>query len=204
MIAIITGDVVTSRALQPEIWLEHLKVGLLVFGATPTDWDIYRGDGFQLRTSSSEALLHAVMLKAWMKHFKQIDVRLSIGIGKQTYTSNNITQGNGSAFEFSGQGFDQLDKKKLSITTADKVLNDTFKVMIDLSLVLMDKWTQKSAEAIYIKLKHPELNQTQIAKLLGKGQGTVSEALKRGGFDEVYQLIEYYRKTMKAYVAANS
>ncbi|MBS7320075.1 MAG: transcriptional regulator [Myroides sp.] len=204
MIAIITGDVVTSRSLQPEQWLTHLKKGLALFGEAPVDWDIYRGDGFQLRTTATDALLHALMLKAWMKHYKQIDVRLSIGVGKQTYTTTNITQGNGSAFEFSGEGFDRLDKKNLSITTADKLLNDTFSVMIDLSLLVMDKWTEKSAEAIFIKLKHPELNQTQIAKNLGKGQGTVSEALKRGGFDEIYQLIQYYHKTIKVYVATYS
>ena len=80
MIAVITGDVVTSRSLQPEQWLTHLKKGLALFGEATVDWDIYRGDGFQLRTTATDALLHAVMLKAWMKHYKQIDVRLSIGV----------------------------------------------------------------------------------------------------------------------------
>src|SRR5690606_31035396 len=104
----------------------------------------------------------------------------------------------------SGEGFDRLDKKKLSITTADKLLNDTVSVMLDLCLIVMDNWTEKSSEAIFIKSKNPTIKQTQIAKILGKEQGTVSEALKRGGFDEIYQLIQYYHKTIKVYVATHS
>lgn len=204
MVAIITGDIVSSRTLKPAVWLKHLKEGLEMFGTSPLNWELYRGDSFQLKTTVEDALLHAVLLKTWIKLLKEIDVRLSIGIGEQTFEGGKITEGNGSAFELSGEGFDALDKKNLIINTANKSLNDTFRVMTDLALLIMDKWTDKSAEIIFLKLKNPELNQTQIAEKLNKKQSTISEALKRGGFDEIDQFINYYNQTMKQYVATSS
>lgn len=204
MVAIITGDIVSSRTLKPTVWLKHLKEGLEMFGTSPLNWELYRGDSFQLKTTVEDALLHAVLLKTWIKLLKEIDVRLSIGIGEQTFEGTKITEGNGTAFELSGEGFDALEKKNLTINTQDKLLNDTFRVMTDLALLIMDKWTDKSAEIIFLKLKNPELNQTQIAEKLNKKQSTISEALKRGGFDEIDQFINYYNKTMKQYVATSS
>lgn len=204
MIAIITGDIVSSRTLNPTVWMKHLKEGLEMFGSSPLNWELYRGDSFQLKTTAEDALLHAVLLKTWIKLLKEIDVRLSIGIGEQTFEGTKITEGNGTAFELSGEGFDALDKKNLNINTPNKSLNDTFRVMTDLALLIMDKWTDKSAEIIFLKLKNPELNQTQIAEKLNKKQSTISEALKRSGFDEIDQFINYYNQTMKQYVATSS
>lgn len=205
MIAIVTGDVVHSRKLKPEQWLTHLKEGLFHFGRSPLEWEVFRGDSFQFKSTPEEALLNSILLKAWMKHFKEIDVRLSIGIGVQNFNGENITEGNGSAFELSGEGFDALGKKNLTIKTPDEILNDTLKVMCDLALLIMDKWSERTAEVMYVKLKNPELNQTEIALFLNKkGQGTISEALKRGGFAEINQFIHYYNHTIGNYVAATS
>ncbi|WCM42512.1 SatD family protein [Flavobacterium sp. CBA20B-1] len=201
MIAIITGDIVSSRTLDPKIWLHHLKKGLETLAASSFHWEIYRGDSFQFKTTPEDALLHAILLKTWVKHLKEIDVRLSIGIGEQSFEGTKITEANGSAFELSGEGFDALDKKNLTINTPHKSLNDTFRVMTDLSLLIMDKWSDKSAEIIYLKLKNPTWNQTQIAAQLNKKQSTISEALKRGGFEEIEQFINYYKQTMIHYVA---
>lgn len=202
MIAVITGDIVHSRTLQPQQWLNHLKEGLTLFGSSPKDWEIFRGDSFQLKTNAEDALLTALTLKAWMKYFKQLDVRMSIGVGKQSFENNAVTEGNGSAFELSGAGFDSLGKKNLSIRTSDPDLNDTLGVMCRLSLLIMDKWSERTAEAIYIKLRNPNLSQAGIAAALNKkGQGNISEALKRGGFDEIYEFIHYYNQAIKKYVA---
>lgn len=205
MIAIITGDVVHSRGLPTGQWLSHLKKGLEKLGNAPKDWEIYRGDSFQFKTTAEDALYHVVLLKAWMKYFKEIDVRMSIGVGTQSFEGVTITEGNGSAFERSGEGFDALGKKYLNINTPNESLNAAFGVMCDLALLIMDKWSEKTAEVIYLKLKNPELNQKDIAMILDKkGQGNISETLKRGGFDEVSQFINYYHQTMKRYVAATT
>jgi len=204
MIAIITGDIVASRSLNTAIWLKHLKDGLQMFGNSPLTWELYRGDSFQFKTTADDALFHAILLKTWIKLLKGLDVRLSIGIGEQTFQGSTITESNGTAFELSGEGFDNLAKKNLSIITEDNSLNDTFRVMTDLALLIMDKWTDKSAEIIFLKLNNPAFNQTQIAEKLNKKQSTISEALKRSGFDEINQFINYYKQTMIAYVDRTS
>ena len=204
MIAVLTGDVVNSRKLKPEEWLIHLKNGLQLFGKEPLDWEIYRGDSFQIKTTVEKALLFALILKAWMKQLKEIDVRISIGVGKESFKGTKLTEANGTAFELSGLGFDRLNKQHLSITTDNLFLNDTFKVMCDLSLLTMDKWSNKTAEIVFTKLQNPTMNQTDIAVLLGKKQGNISESLKRAGYDEMIQFITYYQREIKIYVATAS
>lgn len=204
MIAVLTGDVVNSRKLKPEEWLIHLKNGLQLFGKEPLDWEIYRGDSFQIKTTVEKALLFALILKAWMKQLKEIDVRISIGVGKESFKGTKLTEANGTAFELSGLGFDRLNKQHLSITTDNLFLNDTFKVMCDLSLLTIDKWSNKTAQIVFTKLQNPTMNQTDIAVLLGKKQGNISESLKRAGYDEMIQFITYYQREIKNYVATAS
>ena len=49
MIAVITGDIINSKRLSPADWVEALKMALGIWGNTPEDWELYRGDGFQLK-----------------------------------------------------------------------------------------------------------------------------------------------------------
>ena len=43
-------------------------------------------------------------------------------------------------------------------------------------------------------IENPEKNQNDIALLLGKSQSTISEALKRGGYEEIMQLNAFYKE----------
>ena len=57
MIAIITGDIVNSRKLTSKIWIDGLKKLLNTFGKNPIEWEIYRGDEFQLEIKNPEEAL---------------------------------------------------------------------------------------------------------------------------------------------------
>jgi len=48
MISIITGDIINSRKLPSSIWLDGLKRILNAHGLQPKNWEIFRGDAFQL------------------------------------------------------------------------------------------------------------------------------------------------------------
>jgi hypothetical protein len=52
MIGILTGDIVNSKKLSSEIWMDGLK-DYECF-ENPTEWEIYRGDEFQLEIKKSE------------------------------------------------------------------------------------------------------------------------------------------------------
>ena len=45
-------------------------------------------------------------------------------------------------------------------------------------------------------IENPEKNQKSLAKLLNKSQSNISETLKRGGYDEIMNMNEFFKKNM--------
>ena len=85
MTSVITGDIIGSRQQTSKHWVEDLKTILSRFGATPSQWEVYRGDEFQIEIKNpEEALLSAILIKAHLKAIK-LDARMSIGFGDKTH-----------------------------------------------------------------------------------------------------------------------
>jgi len=198
MISIITGDIVNSSNAEPQEWLTLLKKTLQQFGTEPNQWEVYRGDSFQLEVDSKDALNTCFFIKSSMKQLKEIDVRMAIGIGEKSYKASKITESNGSAFTHSGQCFEQLKKRNLAIKSPWIEIDDTLNLMIELFLLTSDKWALVSAEIVHKAMLYPALNQTQLAEKLGKSQSAISEALQRAGYVEMNRLIKYYKKTSQS------
>ena len=194
MEAIITGDIINSRKVEPNEWMTALKKGLNKYGKEPKNWEIFRGDSFQLNTSPEDALEAAILIKAEIKQWKILDVRIGIGIGEITYQATKITESNGTAFLNSGVCFEQLKKQTLAIKTPKKEFDNTLNLMFNLAELTMGKWTETAAKLITYKIGNPNANQKELAQILNKtGQGTISEGLKRAGYDEIEKLLEYYK-----------
>lgn len=197
MEAIITGDIVNSRAIEAKVWILKLKECLSLFGNEPGQWEIYRGDSFQLKVEPKKALLAAVLLKAQIKQFKALDIRMAIGIGEVNYEAEKITESNGDAFLRSGECFEQLKKDLLKMKSPDKNFDKTMNVMFSLAGISMNSWTPLSSKIIQLSLKNPNMTQSEMAKLLDKSQSNISIALKRGGFDEIQRLLNYYKEEIQ-------
>lgn len=198
MVAVITGDIIKSRQTEVETWIVALKDILANYGNNPYDWEMYRGDSFQFITTPQQALHLSYIIKAGMKKVKNIDVRIGIGIGEITYRAEKVTESNGPAFVNSGNAFDSLKKQTLAIQTPWNDFDEVMNTMFDLATLTMDRWTEKTSEIMLLKLTDSELNQKEIAMYLNKkGQGNISEALKRGGYEEISQLKEYYQKRIE-------
>lgn len=197
MISIITGDIINSRDSAPKQWLSALKTVLNTYGKSPKDWEIYRGDSFQIELKPELALHVAIQLKATLRQFKKTDIRLAIGIGNKSYTSEKITEANGTAFINSGECFEQLKKTTLAIKTPFTAFDTQFNLMLDLALLTMNNWSPVSSLIIKTALEHPNLNQKQLAQLLDKSQSNISEGLKRGGYDEILKLIQFYNSQIQ-------
>ena len=65
--------------------------------------------------------------------------------------------------------------------------------MFSLSLLTINNWSSIVSEVIKTVLENPEKSQVDLAKLLNKSQSSISEALKRGGFEEVMNMNEFYK-----------
>lgn len=199
MTAIITGDIINSEDSTTSLWIRPLKDYLTQLGTTPADWEIYRGDEFQLRVSESKVLETAIHLKAVIKSIKNLDVRMGIGLGEETFRGDRVSESNGTAYQRSGRTFETLKEQKrtLSMATGVASYDRTMNLMLKLALNFMDLWSPVSAEIIALFLSNPNAPQQEIATKLNIQQSAVSQRLKRARIDLVLDLLSYYTQTLK-------
>ena len=199
MTAILTADIINSRKLPSKKWMTDLKAFLNTFGKSPNDWEIYRGDEFQMEIKNPEdALLVAIQIKAFFKSIN-LDIRISLGFGDKTYKTRKITESNGSAFIRSGETFETLKKLKLNLAIHSGVetFDEELNLMLKLSLSFMDNWLQQSAELVLVTIQNPTLSQEEIGLKLGINQAAVSRRRKRANYELVKELDLYFRKKIK-------
>lgn len=193
MVAILTGDIINSREGQVSDWLDYLKAVLNLYGEEPQKWQVFRGDSFQLSITPEKALIAAFHIKASIKQTKVQDVRIGIGLGEETHSAAKISESNGPAYILSGECFESLKKQTLALRSNQPILDQTLNLMLNLALLTANQWSGTVANAITTALEHPDKNQQEIASLLDKSQSSVSEALKRGGFEEIIHLNRFYQ-----------
>lgn len=196
MTSILTGDIIDSRKKATKTWLPVLRKELDQYGKTPNQWEIYRGDSFQLEVKKpTEALLVAVKLKVLMKSISGLDVRIAIGIGAKSYNAKSITASNGSAFVHSGKLFETLKDQKLSlqVSTGNPQFDEEMNLYLKLATIIMDSWTVNAAKTILKVLEYPDKSQEALGKLLKINQNAVSSRLKRAHFQEILELNKMYR-----------
>lgn len=198
MVGIITGDIINSRDVEVKQWMPELKKVLNHYGSEPKNWEIYRGDSFQLEMLPKETLKAAIIIKSTIKQFKSIDVRMAIGIGEKAYQSNKITESNGSAFIYSGESFEHLKKQTLGIQTGWNDFDERMNLMLELATLTIDNWTPTSSIIVKTALEaHNKMSQKELAVLLQKKQSNISMSLKRSGFYEIQKLIQYFEKEIE-------
>ncbi len=200
MTSIITGDIINSRKLPSTVWMSGLKQLFNTKGEAPIKWEIYRGDEFQLEIDNpAEALLTAIQIKAYLKTV-QLDARISIGIGDKTYQAETISESNGSAFINSGELFDVLKKRKitLAVNSGHAELDSEINLMLQLGLTFIDNWSVQSAELVLATISNDSLSQEEIGKQLGINQAAVSRRRKRAQFDLLLELDAYFRKKINS------
>ncbi|PBJ06063.1 hypothetical protein [Flavobacterium sp. ACN6] len=204
MTSVITGDIIGSRQQKSDHWVEDLKKILAPFGKMPSQWEVYRGDEFQIEVPNPEdTLLTAILVKAHLRALKS-DARMSIGFGDKTHNAERISESNGSAFIHSGELFETLKKQKvtLALRTGDINFDEKINLMVQLALTFMDSWLVQSAEFVAAAIENPSLSQEELGQKLGINQAAVSRRQKRAQFDLVMNLDRYFRKQIKQLTAS--
>jgi hypothetical protein len=210
MVAVITGDIIASRKLvNQKKWLLPLKNLFSSWGDSPKDWNLDRGDFFQVEiTDCTEVLKKAFEIKALIKKVEPldigkkistIDVRLAIGIGEKTYSGENISESNGPAFINSGEKFDLLKKENitLGIKTPWQDFDEEFNLYLKLTSIFMDKWSVSSAELVELVLKDSNMTQEETGKQLGIQQSGVSRRWNRANVKELLEVNTIFKKKIK-------
>ncbi|MBN2524201.1 MAG: hypothetical protein JXB24_13095 [Bacteroidales bacterium] len=198
MTGIITGDVANSKSVDASLWMPELKQTLGKYGKEPAEWEIYRGDSFQLEVQPENALTAALHLKACIKQFSKLDIRAAIGIGDKTYTSGKITESNGSAFVHSGKCFEQLKKQTLAIKTPWEEFDSELNTILKLASLKINSWSSVTANIMKRAIENPEANQIQLARIMQIEQSNISRGLNRAGYEEIMELVALYKKNIKS------
>jgi hypothetical protein len=199
MITIITGDIVNSRKLPSTKWIGGLKLILNTLGKNPTDWEIYRGDEFQLEIKNpEEALKVALQIKSYFRTL-HLDARMSIGFGEKTFKTKKISESNGTAFARSGEVLENLKKQKinLAVNSGNSDFDEDINLKLRLCLTFMDNWLVQSAEFVQVAIENPTLSQEEIGAKLGINQAAVSRRRKRAQFDLMMETEKYFREKVK-------
>ena len=196
MKAVITGDIVNSQEADSENWLPKLKQLLEKWGKTPTDWEIYRGDEFQLKCSIDAVFWKALSIKSLIKQFENLDVRIAIGIGEEQYSSEKITESNGTAYVNSGRLLNEIknEGKTFAIKTPNEGINADFNILFKWSSLDFDSWTVAVSEIVHLLMMDKNLTQDDLAKKLNISQSSVSQRIKRANFDLILETDYYFRK----------
>ncbi|MBH1959338.1 MAG: helix-turn-helix domain-containing protein [Flavobacteriia bacterium] len=195
MKAVITGDIVNSQSIEPQIWLNALED---VLGQrNPAVWEIYRGDEFQfLLEDAKDSLIKAIEIKARIKMIKGLDVRISIGLGSQDFKTDKVSQSNGTAFVNSGRQLEKIKNEKinLGINSGISGFDDEFNLIFKWLGTTSDDWSVVSAEIIYLTIQNLGLTQEDLAKKINVSQSSISQRLKRAQFYLIKETDQYFRK----------
>lgn len=196
MQAILTGDIVKSSASKHDEWLKYLKSELVDLGKEERDWEIFRGDSFQVACKPSDALKVALTVRAAVRKENGRDARISIGVGEIEKRRDVLHESNGQAFIYSGRGLDNR-KSIMSFHCSKEGINDQMRVLFGLMNVIIDRWTTNQSEAVLFRLKNLQLTQVEAATALGISQSAWSIKMSRSGMPEILDAMKYFQREME-------
>lgn len=198
--AVLTGDIVNSRKIASKEKLIKTLIEALdiVKEKYQAEYILYRGDSFQVVIPSAPtAAMVAIIIRSKLiscspQKNERWDARIAIGLGTISYRGKEITDSDGSAFQLSGNGIDDLNnnKKRLLIKSlwkqTDKILSLNTRFADD----IISSWSQYSAETAYYSLVYNE-SQSILANRLGKSQPTINNRIATAKLDLIKEYIQH-------------
>ncbi|WP_312075944.1 SatD family protein [Chryseobacterium sp.] len=196
MIAVLTGDIINSQQTETEIWITQLKNLLEKWGSTPETWEIYRGDEFQLKCSIDDVFWRFLAIKSIIKSNENLDVRIAIGIGDENFSSEKITESNGTAYVNSGRLLNDLksDGHTVSVKTANNSVDRDLNILLKWSSKDFDSWSVATSEIIHEMIMNEDTTQEDLAKKFSISQSSISQRLKRANYELIVETNQYFKK----------
>lgn len=166
--------------------------------------EMYRGDSFQIVVDKPDyALAVAIALRAKLKAMtpskQQLwDARLSIGIGDISFESDNIVTSDGEAFRLSGRSFDNIGKKRLSISTTWSDFDKDMELVTRFADDIITSWTAKQAKVVYQAILFPKL-QKDLAEDLGMTRQNFNYHWSSAKGQLILDYVEYFKSLIAKY-----
>ncbi len=192
---IITGDVVHSRSQEIGLWMPELEQSLRLHTQR---FDVFRGDSFQAEVTADQLFTAIFHLKATLRSFENMDVRLGIGIGEISYVDADIKKASGTAFVYSGEAFDHLGKESILFKSENEELDALLNLTTSLACLIAEQWTVNMAESVKASLENPEASQQELLEIIGrKHQSQLSLELRKANYAKIQQVIRYCTQELR-------
>jgi len=197
MIGVISADIIGSQDHKdPETWLQPMQSVLREMGEEGRDWEMYWGDGFQLRfRDASDIIEKFLLLKSGLRSNEGIDARIGLGIAEEDYESDQVKFSQGAAYV--NAAYALKDVRKLPCKTAfrspDKHLNSEINLLIELASIATDNWKTATSQVVHAFLQNTSSTQTQLAELLGIRQPTISAHIARSSIQSILKMESWCR-----------
>jgi hypothetical protein len=201
--AVLTGDIVNSQKITGadyDLMLANLKDILAQLQqGLPMDYDIYRGDAFQLILSQPETAMYvAIVIHLSLRsHLPPVDVRQCIGLGEVTTRRESVKQSTGEAFTLSGQGLDNIKGRGICIASS----NADFQMKMTLLTRFFDhhlaSLTRIQSEVLLCYLLATDKSHENLAKRLNKKRSNVTRILNASQYQLVVAYLDFYTQQVK-------
>jgi rubrerythrin len=199
MIGVISGDIIKSQKIpkqQYDAMLYQLEQSLRAICNKTTRWNIYRGDAFQLQISQSEQLFKTAILIYLHLKSAGYELRQSMALGQVDNPRNDIKTATGSAFLLSGQGLDKITNQRFVFNIAEQNVEDGFSLNIAFVDTLLNKITQKQANALFVYLTQTDNNHAALAKELKTSRENVTKLLNLANYQLIERFLSHAQQTI--------
>ena len=197
MIGVISADIIGSQNHRdPETWLQPMKDSLKEFGEEGRDWEMYWGDGFQIRfADASDIIERFLLLKSGLRAHEGLDARIGLGIAEEDYESEQVKFSQGAAYV--NAAYALKDVRKLPCLTAfrspNKDLDREINLLLELASIAADSWKSATSQVVHALLQNRDHTQNELAELLSIRQPTVSAHLSRSNVQSLLKMESWCR-----------
>ncbi|MBZ2162191.1 MAG: hypothetical protein JXQ95_05840 [Alteromonas stellipolaris] len=195
--AVITGDIANSQQLSNtdlahvlEVLTNELKEQSAIYNG---QYDVFRGDAFQVVIPESEsAMLVAICIRLALKACSPAtDVRISVGVGKVSFTDGKVKTGNGDAFVRSGRALDSLKSQYLAFSSDNEAFNKHASLLTAFVDSHITSLTQTQSETLLAYIKAEDKGHENIANTLGKNRSNITRILNASQYHLINNYLDY-------------
>jgi len=202
LIAVATADIVNSTALDKEHYVNAIALITKLLNDAKTkygvNYEIYRGDGFQVvYPDPVNALSSVLAIKLALKSGRDIpsiSITQSLAVGSYEHLSSYAGQSSGEVFVNSGRGLEATKGGDVSIHLSDDFGANDLLLSTRFLNHLLNSISQKQATVGYLYLDQDYPEQNMIAQQLNMTRQNVATHLKRGAFDLIKAYIQTYEE----------
>ncbi|MCQ8876435.1 hypothetical protein NQT69_00075 [Pseudoalteromonas shioyasakiensis] len=200
MIAVISGDLINSQKIpkhQYDDMLYLLDQSLrFIANKFSGQYSVYRGDALQIQLPDPRDVCSAAILLYLQLKSANYSLRQSMAIGQLDNPRADIKTATGSAYTLSGQGLDTLNQL-LILQIEHSSLDASFALNIDLINVLLDKISQKQANALFHYLTAVNNSHSQLAKELQTSRENVTKLLNLANYQLIERFLNYSKEAIQ-------